>query len=141
MLNRLGIALLTTGLLLSQSGSVEPLLAGTCASSCGPKPIQFVPGQPVALEVVNRTSSIVLIQRVQGSDPIPLQPGQILQFDRWGGTQPNISVVFWDQTSLPLLARIAQPTPRKLRVEILPGGRPPGDRSVYLRDDGRVSVF
>ncbi len=141
MVNRLGITLITCSLLVSQMGTIAPTLAGTCASSCGPKPIQFVPGRPVNLEVFNRTSSIVLVQRVQGTDPIPMQPGQRLQFNWWGGTRPNISMVFWDPTSLPLLTRIAQPNPQTLQVEILPGGRPPGDRSIYLRDDGRVIVF
>ena len=134
-------ALMVTTLLFSQTQAVSPALAGTCASRCGLKPLQFTPGQRVSVEVVNQTASLVQFQKVLGTDPVPMRPGQELKFAQGGGTEPNISVYFWDETALPLQARLSQPNPKTLRIEIRPGGRPPGDRSVYLLNDGRVAVF
>jgi hypothetical protein len=39
-----------------------------------------------------------------------------------------------------LRAIVQQPEPLLMRVELRPGGRV-GDQSVYLKDDGRVSIF
>ncbi|MEP0817416.1 MULTISPECIES: hypothetical protein [Trichocoleus] len=134
-------ALMTATLLFSQTQAISPAWAGTCASRCGPKPLQFTPGQRVSVEVVNQTASLVQVQKVFGTDPVPMRPGQELKFVQGGGTEPNISVYFWDETALPLQARLSQPNPKTLRIEIRPGGRPPGDRSVYLLNDGRVAIF
>ncbi|MEP0748862.1 MULTISPECIES: hypothetical protein [unclassified Coleofasciculus] len=120
---------------------IQPALAGTCAAKCPPAPIQFVPGQRITYEVVNLTSSLVQMQKVVGTDPIPLNPGQVVSFTRGGGTDPNLSLLLWDATGLPLGVRLAKPNPRTLRIEVRPGGRPPGDRTIYLRDDGRVAVY
>ncbi|MDX2096652.1 MAG: hypothetical protein SFW36_02665 [Leptolyngbyaceae cyanobacterium bins.59] len=141
MYKSFALALVSALLVIGTGERLQPSIAGTCASNCGPKPLQFTPGQPVTIRIANRTASLVLIQRIQGTDPIPLQPGQELEFDRWGGTKPNLSMVFWDQISLPLLARASRTGKQSFRLEILPGGRPPGDRAVYIRDDGRVVVF
>lgn len=123
------------------AGSLQPALSGTCAQKCPPKPIQFVPGQRITYEVVNLTSSLVQMQKVVGTDPIPLNPGQVVSFMRGGGTDPNLSLLLWDATGLPLGVRLAKPNARTLRIEVRPGGRPPGDRTIYLRDDGRVAVY
>lgn len=135
------LTLLATALLLVQGDRITPAIAGTCASNCGPRPVQFVPGQAVTVEIANHTSTIVLLQRVQGTDPIPLRPGQVLQFGDWGGTTPNLSLVFWEPMSLPLVARTKQTGSQKLRIDVLPGGSAPGDKAVYILDDGRVLVF
>lgn len=116
-------------------------LAQTCASSCGARPIQFTPGQPVQLEMVNRTNSLVQVEQVVNTDPVPLLPGQELQLDSRFGTAPNTSVIFWDATALPVRAVLSQPSSQTLRIEIHPGGRPPGDRSVYIQNDGRVTIY
>ncbi|HEY9849835.1 MAG TPA: hypothetical protein V6D28_10275 [Leptolyngbyaceae cyanobacterium] len=117
-------------------------LAGTCAgASCPPPPLGFIPGQRVNFHVVNRTASIVLVEKVEGTDAFPLRPGQELRFERWTGTEPNLSVVFWDATALSLQARVSKPDEDTLRVELRPGSRPPGDRTIYILNDGRVAVF
>lgn len=134
----LAIALITT--LLTQA-PLQATPVGTCASNCGPGPIEFVPGQQVRIEVRNQTASLILLERVQGTDPIPLRPGQTVSYFGWGGTKPNVSIVFWDATSLPLIARLSQPKATTLRINLVPGGRPPGDRSVYINNNGRVSLF
>jgi hypothetical protein len=121
----------------------HPVTAGTCvaATSCGRQPIRFVPGQRVTVEVANLTESVVQLQKIYGSEPLPISPGQVLSFVRGGSTDPNFSVVLWDAIGLPLKLNILKPQGRVLRIEVRPGGRPPGDRTVYLKDDGRVAVF
>ena len=130
-----------TGFVLGDANRIHPSVAGTCAQKCPPAPIQFVPGQRITYEVVNLTSSLVQMQKVVGTDPIPLNPGQVVSFTRGGGTDPNLSLLLWDATGLPLGMRLSKPNPRTLRIEVRPGGRPPGDRTIYLRDDGRIAVY
>lgn len=115
--------------------------AQTCAENCPPPPLQFIPGRRINFEVVNLTNSLVLLQKIYGTDPISLSPGQVVSFQRGGATDPNLSVLMWDATGLPLGLRVSKANSRTLRIEVRPGGRPPGDRTVYLRDDGRVAVF
>ncbi len=121
----------------------HPATAGTCvaATSCGRQPIQFVPGQRITVEVANLTESVVQLQKIYGSEPLPVSPGQVLSFVRGGSTDPNFSVVLWDAIGLPLKLNIFKSQARTLRIEVRPGGRPPGDRTIYLKDDGRVAVF
>jgi hypothetical protein len=133
--------LVATTVLMGQVYAPGSALAGTCASKCPPKPLQFIPGQSITVEVVNQTASLVEFQKVYGTNSVPMRPGQSLRFERGGGTDPNISVFFWDVTALPLAARLSQPDPQTLRIELRPGGRPPGDRSVYVLNDGRVAIF
>jgi hypothetical protein len=139
----LSTALLVAFCVISIDGHYHPATARSCvaATSCGRKPIQFIPGQRITIEVVNLTESIVELQKLYGTDPLPISPGQMLSFVRGGSTESNFSVVFWDATGLPLQVNILQPSTRTLRIEVRPGGRPPGDRSVYLKDDGRVTVL
>jgi hypothetical protein len=117
--------------------------AGTCvaASSCGQQPIKFIPGQRITVEVVNLTQRVVQLQKVYGTDPVPMRPGQALSFVRGGRTEPNFSVMLWDAIGVPLKVNLLKPEARTLRIEVRSGGRPPGDRTVYLKDDGRVAVF
>ncbi|MEB3338531.1 MAG: hypothetical protein VKJ46_13775 [Leptolyngbyaceae bacterium] len=137
----LSLALVTTVLCFGTAEYTNPVMAGTCASNCGPSPVKFVPGTRVTIAVVNQTAGLVMLQKVQDSDPIPLHPGQELQFGRWGGTKPNLSMLFWDQNNLPLRANITQPNAKTLRVELRPNYVPPGDRAVYMFSDGRVTVY
>ncbi|MDA0211443.1 MULTISPECIES: hypothetical protein [Desertifilum] len=116
-------------------------MAQTCASNCGPRPIQFIPGQVINFQVINRTASLVLIQRPQETGTVPLRPGQLLEVRGWSGTTPNLSIVFWDETALSLKADILKLDDHTLRVELRPGGPPPGDRTLYIENDGRVRVF
>ncbi|MGC1393452.1 MAG: hypothetical protein WA828_04145 [Coleofasciculaceae cyanobacterium] len=120
-----------------------PVIARSCvaATSCGRQPIQFVPGQRITVEVANFTKNVLRLQRVSSTEPILMNPGQVLSFRRGGTTEPNFSLVMWDALGRPLKVNLIKPEARKLRIEVRPGGRPPGDRTVYLKDDGRVTVF
>ncbi|HBB31148.1 MAG TPA: hypothetical protein DDZ80_31100 [Cyanobacteria bacterium UBA8803] len=133
----------TTLLLLLGVKHPHPVLAETCVagSSCRQQPIKFVPGQRITVEVVNLTSGLVQLQQLYATDPLPVTPGQVVSFVRGGTTDSNFSVVLWDIQGLPLKVNILKTDARTLRIEVRPGGRPPGDRSVYLKDDGRVEIL
>jgi hypothetical protein len=135
--------LVATTLFIGSTERYHPATAGTCvaATSCGRQPIQFVPGQRITVELVNLTESVVQLQQLYATDPLSISPGQVRAFVRGGRTDPNFSVVFWDAIGLPLKVNILKPDARTLRIEVRPGGSPPGDRSVYLKDDGRVTIL
>lgn len=143
MYKLLPAVLVTTTLFIGFTEGYPIATAGTCvaASSCGRQPIKFIPGQRITVEVVNLTESVVQLQKIAGTDPVAISPGQVFSFARGGKTEPNFSVVLWDAIGLPVKVNILKPEARTLRIEVRPGGRPPGDRSVYLKDDGRVAVF
>lgn len=137
----LSATLLTAAVFLSQSDRLLSAEVGSCSTFCGPKPVEFIPGQRITVEVVNLTSNLVSIDKVQGTDTIPVSPGEVRSFVRGGSTEPNFSLVFLDINGLLLQVKVVKPERRTLRIELRPGGRIPGDRSVYLKDDGRVAVF
>lgn len=87
------------------------------------------------------TGRVVKLQKISGAQPVTISPGQVLSFVRGGRTEPNFSLVFWDALGESLKVNILKPEARTLRIEVRLGGRPPGDRSVYLKDDGHVLVF
>jgi hypothetical protein len=133
---------LAAAIVLCSVGIVSrPALAQNCTVRCGSRQIQFIPGQRVRLQMVNHTSSLVQIEQLSETDPVPLLPSQELEVNSYFGTEPNTSVVFWDETSLPVKAVLFRPETNILRIEIFPGGRPPGDRSVYIENDGHVKLF
>ena len=118
-----------------------PVQAGTCASQCGPAPLNFPPGTTIEVELVNLTPSIVLFQESGGSDPIPLPPGRTLRLPRLTTTIENASVTFWDSLGLAVKATLTKPQADVLRVQLVPDYDPPGEGAIYLRDDGRIDVF
>ena len=134
-------AIAATAILLGPATVPKPVLAGTCASKCGPKALQFRPGDRVAVEIINLTSNLIQFQKVYGTDPVSLSPGQSLRVRQGDGTAPNISVMFWDANGLPLKAVLSKPSETLLRIQLRPGYEPPGDSSVYIRNDGRVQTF
>ena len=116
-------------------------LAGTCAGrSCPPPPLGFTPGQWINYEVVNRTGVIVELQNVPRTPVLFLRPGEQVRFSSQAATEPNLSSLYWDAAPYLLRARLSKPSANTLRVEIMPGGLP-GDRALYIRDDGRVVIF
>lgn len=133
--------LIATALLLGGTNSHNITLAGTCASKCGSRPIEFKPGQLIRVEVVNATPRVVKVEKPYGAGQISIRPKQEIRLEQGDGTEPNISLVFWDDTGLPLKAIVSQPNFATLRVELRPTWQTPGDRTVYVRDDGRVNVF
>jgi hypothetical protein len=141
MFKKLSLALIAATILVATIDYPSTTLAGTCASKCGAKPLQFKPGQHIRLEVINNTPNLVELERIQGTTPISLQPKQKLQFPQQDGSQPNLSLVFWDETGAPLQAVVSKPNFGTLRVEFRPTWRYPGDRSLYILGDGRINIL
>ncbi len=132
---------LGASLIVGATALLQPGIAQPCTSNCDSRQIQFTPGEKIQVSVVNRTSSLVQVEQIYGTSPIALLPSQEIAVDPNFGTRPNASVIVWDETDLPLKVRLFRPAPNSLRIEVLPGGRPPGDRSVYIEDDGKVRIF
>ena len=137
----LSATLITTALLLGFSQNTKPVISGTCASRCGVKPIQFTPGGHIRVEVINRTPHSIYVETAQATKPIALRPGLNLRLEQGDGSIPNISVVFWNENGLSLKANLSKPNFATLQVELRPEWRIGGDRGVYVRDDGRVTVL
>jgi hypothetical protein len=135
-----GVLLLSSVLLLSDVGIAMPSLLANCTTNCGSRQIQFTPGQPVRLQMANRTASLVQIQQRPLTDTIALTPGAEVEIRSNFGTEPNLSVIFWDETALSIRAILFRPEPNVLRIELVPGSGT-GDRSVYIENDGRVRLF
>jgi hypothetical protein len=129
------------GAILGLVGFSSSGVAQRCTANCSSRQIEFTPGQRIRVLVVNHTSSLVQIEQIYGTNPIALLPSQEVEVDPNFGTNPNASLMFWDETELPVRAVLFRPETNTLRIEILPGGRPPGDRSVYIQDDGKVRIF
>lgn len=137
----LSATLITTALLLGFNQNSKLAIAGTCASQCGAKPLQFTPGRRIRVQVVNKTPNLIYIEKPQGTNPIALRPGQQVRLEQGDGTQPNISVVFWNENGLSLKANLSKPNFATLQVELRPEWRIGGDRGVYVKDDGRVQLL
>jgi hypothetical protein len=120
---------------LTSAGFAKP-----CLANCSSRQIQFTPGQRIQISVINRTSSLLQVEQIYGTPPLPLPPDQEVAVDPNFGTRPNASIVFWGE-ALPLRVELFRPAPNQLRIEILAGSQPPGDRSVYIEDDGKVKIF
>lgn len=141
MFRIISTALIATTLIFPAIESHQPASAQTCASKCGRRPLQFAPGQLVQVEVVNRTPRTLKLQRTELSEPLQIQPGQTLKFEQARLTDPNMSLLFWDDTGRALTALLSKPNLATLKVELRPNWYQPGDRSVYFRDDGMVNVL
>ncbi|NET59788.1 MAG: hypothetical protein F6K47_27655 [Symploca sp. SIO2E6] len=139
----LSIGLLTSTLLCILTEGTDLAIAGTCVagSSCAPPPIQFIPGQRITIEVVNLTRGVIQLQQMPVTDALTISPGQVRTLFRGSTLDPNFSVIFWDTMGLALKADIIKLGAKNLRIELRPGGRPPGNRAVYLNDDGRVKLL
>ena len=119
-------------------------IAQTCVAqtSCPPQPIQFVPGETVNIEVINRTSSLIAIEQIRGTDAFTLDPNKSVSFLRGGSITPNFSVVIWDVQGLSLQFKLSQIDDNSLQVEVYLGdGFYYDDHSIYLRNDGRLDIF
>ncbi|QMS91232.1 hypothetical protein HUN01_27915 [Nostoc edaphicum CCNP1411] len=141
MFRPLSFALVAATIVVASINNPNNTLAGTCASKCGSRPIQFTPGKHIRVEVVNSTPNLIKIQKPSGTGAISLSPGQKLNLEQIEGTEPNTSLIFWSETGLSLQAIVSKPNFGTLRLELRPTWRSPGDRSLYIMDDGKINVF
>jgi hypothetical protein len=117
-----------------------PAIAQNCIYRCGSDQIRFTPGDGLRIEILNRTSSLVQVERVFDLDPLALRPGQTLRFDTRVAGEAELSIAFWDETYLPITVRLHRPETRVLQIELLPSGTF-GDRAVHVLNDGRVMIY
>jgi hypothetical protein len=115
-----------------------PATAQTCASQCATPPIQFQPGQRIEVQVHNRTQTPIMMENTQGDREVVLQPGQKLKFYRGGSTDPNLSIAFWEKTETPLNLALSKPKANILQIEVRFARQAPGDRSIYIANDGQI---
>jgi hypothetical protein len=128
-------ALIASPLLFSSSTH-----AGTCARNCGLVNLQFVPGQAITVKIKNRTNQTIKIEKVQGAKPVPLNAGQETRIVQVGNVRSTRSIV-WEADATPLRAVVKQTNPTTLRVDLVAGSEPPGDRAIYLKSDGHIEVL
>ncbi|MBD2296655.1 hypothetical protein H6G06_25020 [Anabaena sphaerica FACHB-251] len=133
--------LIATALLLTPTNNYQVTLAGTCASNCGPRPLQFTPGQYIRVQVVNRTPRVLKLEKLPEMRRISLEPGKEYSVDMESATEPNFSLLFWDDTGRSLQANVSKPNFGTLRLELRPSNQFPGYRSLYILNDGKVNVF
>jgi hypothetical protein len=133
--------LIATALLLTPTHNSPVTLAQTCASHCGARPLQFKPGQYIRLQIVNRTPRVLKLEKLPEMRRISLEPGKEYIVDQQNGTEPNVSLLFWDDTGRSLEANVSKPNFGTLRLELRPSNKFPGDRSLYILNDGRINVF
>jgi hypothetical protein len=140
ILPRFLTALLVLGLpTVALAQTTEP---GTCATQCSKPYLRFRPGQRIKVQVTNRTYKVLQVENALGGQPLNIQPRSTVQFYRGGGTDPNFSVVFWEQTETPLRAIPTQLGKDTLKIDLnFAPRRGQGDRSVYLDNDGQVIVL
>jgi hypothetical protein len=134
-------ALLVLGLptTIALAQTTEP---GTCATQCSKPYLRFRPGQRIKVQVTNRTYKVLQVENALGGQPLNIQPRSTVQFYRGGGTDPNFSVVFWEQTETPLRAIPTQLGKDTLKIDLnFAPRRAQGDRSIYLDNDGQVIVL
>jgi hypothetical protein len=137
---RLLAAMLVLGLpTIALAETIEP---GTCATQCGKPNLRFRPGQRIKVQVTNRTYKVLQVENALGGQPLNIQPRSTVQFYRGGGTDPNFSVVFWEETETPLRAIPTQLGKDTLKIDLnFAPRRSQGDRSIYLDNDGQVTVL
>lgn len=118
-----------------------PAVAQNCTVACRSEQIRFVPGQRLQLVVVNRGFRPVMVEKMGRSRPLMLPAGQSIDLSQgFDGTRPNMSVTFWDETTLPVRVELHRPTPNQLRIEFVPTTAFT-DRAVYILNDGRVLIY
>ncbi len=122
-------------------GWLLPAAAQNCTVACRSEQIRFVPGQPLQLVVVNRGFRPVMIEKTGRSRPLMLRAGQSIDLSQgFDGTRPNMSVTFWDETTLPVRVELHRPATNQLRIEFVPTTAFT-DRAVYILNDGRVLIY
>ncbi|MDJ0703116.1 MAG: hypothetical protein QNJ46_07550 [Leptolyngbyaceae cyanobacterium MO_188.B28] len=139
-MSKLFSAVLVASALLMAPGYSDKAVAQTCTAYCRSNEIRFTPGQRVSLQLVNLTAGLVQIQQSGRMHPYPLRPGQEIRLFFGEGTQPNLSLLFWDEANLPVRTLLFRPEDNVLRVEFLPSGSF-SDRSISILDDGRVVIY
>ena len=114
--------------------------ATPCTYQCESGQIRFEPGQPLTIEFVNKTNSLINLERVLNIKLHWLRPQTDFAIQTRVGVDPDMSMVFWDDDNKAIDAVLHRPDAKTLQVEFLPSGSD-GDRAVHVSNDGRVLVY
>lgn len=121
--------------LFSTAAQAEP-----CTYQCASGEMRFVPGQPLTIEFVNKTNSLINLERVLDIKLHWLRPHTDFEIQTNVGVDPDMSMVFWDDDNKAVDAVLHRPNKNTLQIEFLPSGAE-GDRAVHVSNDGRVLVY
>jgi hypothetical protein len=133
---RWGLLIVGIGLL-----AATPLQAQPCTAGCRSDQIQFTPGDPLTIEVVNRSRYLMQVEQLPLTPATTLLPGQTARLGFDWGTSPNVAIRFWNEQAEPVRAELFRPGDRSLRVELRDLPWQLGDRALYVQNDGRVIVY
>jgi hypothetical protein len=117
-----------------------PALAQNCTSGCQSGQIQFTPGDRITVQVVNRSTVSVGLEQTPITGPRTLRPGEDIELGFGWGTSPNISILFWALQDRAIRLRLGRPAPQTLAVEIYNAPSEPSHRSIFVENDGRVTL-
>jgi len=121
--------------LLSQSVQAAP-----CTYQCESSQIRFEPGQPLTIEFVNKTNGLINLERILDIKLHWLRPQTDFSIQTRVGVDPDMSMVFWDDSNKAVNAVLHRPDAETLQIEFLPSGSD-SDRAVHVANDGRVLVY
>ena len=134
-------ALALSTMIVGTSVEIQPVKAGTCASNCGPRPLQFTPGQRIRTEVVNSTKREVKLQKPFIFGTVSLKAGGQMLLEHGDGTIDNTSLLFWHENGYSIKATVSKPNFATLLVELRPEWRSRGDRAIYILDNGQIQIL
>ncbi|MGB7247341.1 MAG: hypothetical protein WBC73_00265 [Phormidesmis sp.] len=129
------LTLATLPLLVTDAAQADP-----CTYRCASNQIRFIPGQPITIEFVNKTTGMINLERVLDIDLHWLRPQSDFTIQTLVGVDDDMSLVFWDENNRAVDAILHRPDAQTLQIELLPSGAE-GDRAVHVANDGRVLVY
>lgn len=113
---------------------------GPCTYQCGSNQIRFIPGQPIAIEFINKTDGLIQLERILDVHLPRLMPQTDFTIETLVGVDDDMSLVFWSEDNRAVSAVLHRPDAQTLQVELLPSGHD-SDRAVHVSNDGRVLVY
>ncbi|MEO1400740.1 MAG: hypothetical protein AAFV72_05720 [Cyanobacteria bacterium J06635_1] len=140
MYKRLSLLAAAAVMVVGATTAQQPAAAVDCVYRCESDEIQFLPGQPLNIEIVNHTQGRVNLERVLDFNPYLLLPNREINLNVEVGQGPDLSMVFWDENYLPVKVMLHRPEVNTLQIELLPSGSF-SDRAVHLVNDGRVLIY
>lgn len=120
--------------------SQGPVLAQNCVENCRSGQIQFTPGDRLSVEVVNLSNVTVAAEQVPLLGPLTLSPGASATLGFGWGTTPNLSMFIWALEDQPIRYQLGRLDDTTLLVEVVTAPSEPSDRSIFVKNDGRVMV-
>lgn len=128
--------------LCSGGSLMSPAWGQTCTEHCRSDQIQFTPGDRLSVQVVNQSRAVVHVQQKPMTPPVTLSPGMTTEMGFGWGTQPNLAIYFWTDSSEQLIrVQLNRPAQTALQIEIYNAPSAPINGTVYIQNDGRVSIY